>query len=79
MNFFNPCGKIAKVSMRATGGICVPTKHIPRRYFGFGEKLEGKHYAVITFEKSASARLALDLDGQELAGMELLSRYTVVR
>ncbi|KAH9894321.1 hypothetical protein C8Q73DRAFT_695262 [Cubamyces lactineus] len=78
---FQPCGTIRRIVIRASTGVCVPTNNLKKSpgLFGFGGGVEhGVHYATVEFVTPAEARLALELNGAELDGRNILVSLNIV-
>ncbi|KAI0334707.1 hypothetical protein GY45DRAFT_1241717 [Cubamyces sp. BRFM 1775] len=76
---FAPCGAIRRIVIRASTGICVPTNNLKKKgFFGFGGVEHGVHYATVEFMTPAEARRALELDGTELGGRNILVSLSIV-
>ena len=74
MEKFKSCGPIDEIIIRASSGVCVPTRNLPRPYFGFGAPLEGVHYATVQFSDPAGARRAVTMNGRMFLGKPIVVR-----
>ncbi|KAI0722958.1 hypothetical protein C8Q76DRAFT_380261 [Earliella scabrosa] len=78
MEKFKSCGPIDEIIIRASSGVCVPTRNLPRPYFGFGAPLEGVHYATVQFSDPAGARRAITMNGRMFLGKPIVVSYTAL-
>ncbi|KAH9853703.1 hypothetical protein C2E23DRAFT_820260 [Lenzites betulinus] len=74
--FFAPCGPVRRVLIRASGGICVPTANLKGGFLGFGGVQPGVHYATVEFSNGTAARDAVELDGAEFYGREIVVSFS---
>ncbi|TBU32071.1 hypothetical protein BD311DRAFT_751235 [Dichomitus squalens] len=77
-HFSDKCGPIARIEIRASSGVCVPTGNLPKPYWGLGTPVEGVHYATIHFTTPDGARKAMDLSGTELGGRNIIVTFNVI-
>ncbi|KAI0721825.1 hypothetical protein C8T65DRAFT_169432 [Cerioporus squamosus] len=75
---FERFGPIRLIQIRASSGVCVPTANLPRPFFGFGESLEGTHYATIEFSSPSAARKALEYNGAQFAGRNIIVSFNAI-
>ncbi|KAI9001252.1 hypothetical protein BD414DRAFT_474097 [Trametes punicea] len=75
---FERCGKIRRIQIRASSGVCVPTANLKSSFFGYNKVEPGVHYATVEYMTPAEARKALELSGTELHGRNILVSLSVV-
>ena len=74
---FGRCGPIRLITIRASGGVCVPTHSLPGPFFELLEPPEDSHYATIEFSSAGAARKALELHGTWIGCRRIIVRIAI--